>query len=101
MRKDYLEKYQKIERDYWWFVARRDLIRKFMAEYDKSSKVLEIGCSGGILLKELKNDCFKNLFGVDIDKKAIKLAKKRGLKNVKIANGTSMKFKKNMFDIII
>lgn len=71
---------------------------------DKNDKVLDIGCSSGYLaqkLKELKN-C--KVWGVDIDREDVKLAKKN-CEEAFVANIETVdlrrKFKKHTFDKII
>jgi len=68
----------------------------------KNSKILDAGCGTGNLLKILedKNANLK-LYGVDISKEMLKIARKK-LKNVKIKLGATEKltFKKDYFDYI-
>ena len=103
MDEDFELKHFKLDTTYWWFDARKhitfDLIRKTSG--DIYSKILDVGCGGGILIKFLKENGFKDIYGIDISNKAIKICKKRGIKNVFIGDCTKMRFDKNMFDIII
>lgn len=101
MEKDYEKKYHQLEVDYWWFVARRDIIKRILKKYPKDSKVLELGCSGGILIKELNEGGFTNVYGLDISKEAIGTARERGVKNVKVADAVKTGYKDKEFDIII
>lgn len=101
MEKEYEKKYHQLEIEYWWFVARRDIIKKILKKHPKNSKILEIGCSGGILMKELNGEGFANVSGLDISKEAIETAKRRGVKNVKVADAVKTGYKDKEFDIII
>jgi len=103
MDKSYESKYHKLEENHWWFMARRDIILKLIKQLNlkKNSKILEIGCSGGPLIKNLKENQFTEVHGIDISKKAINICKQGGLKNVKVMNGSNMQFQDNEFDLII
>ena len=101
MEKPYEVKYHKLEKNYWWFKSRRDILLELIINSGKNSKILDIGCSRGELIKELNNVGFKNTYGIDKSEKAIKLCKKQNLKKVFIRGGTKTKFKNKEFDIII
>ncbi len=101
MKKSYELKYHILEDTHWWFRGRRDIIFRLIEKADKNSKILEVGCSGGPLLKYLIDKGFNNVYGIDISKKAIVYCKKRRLNNVFAIDGTKTKFKDNYFDIII
>lgn len=99
---DYEKKYFDYAKKNWWFVARR----KFALQYVKQnisckSKILDVGCSDGLLLLELFNNGYKKISGVDISKTAIARAKKLGLTNVFVRDGAKPGFSKNNFDLII
>ena len=70
----------------------------------KDSNVLEIGCGGGRNLKQLL-PITKNLVGIDHDKTAVDLAKKKfkDISEVKILleNAKKLRFKDNSFDYVI
>lgn len=101
MDKDYEKKYHANEENNWWFRARRDIIFRLLTKFDKNSKILDVGCSGGPLLLEMKNRGFDNNYGVDISTDAISLCKKRGLQNVFVSDATKLNFQDNEFDIVI
>ncbi len=69
----------------------------------KPENVLEVGCGEGFILEKLKNEkACKKLFGVDISKDAINLAKKihPGL-DLKEGNIYNLPYKDNSFDLVI
>lgn len=94
-------KYHSLEEKHWWFESRRDIIFKLIQKMDKNSKILEIGCSGGPLIKFLKQNGFNNIYGIDKSKKAIELCKSNGLKNIFLMDGLKTRFNNEEFDIII
>jgi len=103
MEKDFESRYHKLEEDNWWFVARREIVIQLLSELKikDNSRILEIGCSGGALLKNLKSQGFKELFGVDISEVAIELCRKRGIENVQTKDGVDTRYMDSAFDLII
>lgn len=69
---------------------------------NNKSKILEIGCAKGYLMKEFKDLLPKcTIYGVDISEYAILTAHKKIKNNLVIANANSLPFKKNFFDLTI
>ena len=70
-------KHHDYETNYWWFKVRRNVLKILLNKIDKKekNKVLEIGCGTGGNLKYLFND-YKEVFGLDIDKSSLEIAKK-------------------------
>jgi ubiquinone/menaquinone biosynthesis C-methylase UbiE len=81
MQKAYEERYHQAELDYWWFVGRRHIVRMLVEQErpDKDSRILEIGCSGGLLMKELQALGLGQPTGIDISSDAIALCRRAGL----------------------
>lgn len=103
MDKIYESKYHQLEKNYWWFKARRDMIFRLLKKYhvDQHAKILDMGCSGGVMIQSLKRKGFKNIHGIDISERAINLCKEKGIKNVFVMDATLPKFADEEFDIII
>ncbi|MBI2105972.1 methyltransferase domain-containing protein [Candidatus Woesearchaeota archaeon] len=100
MKEQYITKYHNLEAFHWWFVSRRDIILRLIKNFPPNYKILDLGCSGGILLKEIIKRGFSDVIGIDLDKSAIDLAKKQGI-NAIIADATKTNFKDETFDLII
>jgi 2-polyprenyl-3-methyl-5-hydroxy-6-metoxy-1,4-benzoquinol methylase len=67
---------------------------------NKESNILELGCTYGYLFKHLNG--YKNLYGIDISKHAIKIAKTLNKKaNLKVMNVEKLEFKEHTFDLIL
>ena len=83
MEKDFEKKYHDVEINHWWFKSRRKYLLDLLKDVSKDSKILDIGCSSGIFLKDLESLGFKpeNLFGIDISDVAIENCKSNGLQN--------------------
>lgn len=101
MNKAYEAKYHILEEGHCWFVARRELIVGLLGKYEKKSKILEIGCSGGPLMLALKKEGFENACGVDISEDAIRLCHQRGIEKVFQMDGAKLNFKDNEFDVVV
>ena len=79
------------------FKSRMDVIVDMCGS---NKKILDIGCFTGYLMDRLKkND--NDVYGVDISKDAIKLAKNKGLKCSQGDVDNGLKFPNKIFDIIV
>ncbi len=97
----YKDKYHEIEKDFWIFNSRRDFIKRLLKKYPKTSNILDIGCSGGVLIEELNKMGFRKTYGIDISEKSVKVAKNKGIKNVSLMDAAETSFSENEFDIIV
>ena len=102
MNKDFERTYHEVESTHWWFVARRALVKDLVcrAAPDRQSAILEIGCSGGPLLQQLRAGGYTNLTGIDISSEAIALCRGRGLGNVSVMDAQQPDFPPASFDVI-
>lgn len=101
MDKLFEKKYHDSESNFFWFLARRDLLLRIIKKYPLNTKILDIGCSSGQLLLELKKIGYQNIYGLDISPEAITIAKNNGLNNVYHGNANKINFPDNYFNIII
>jgi SAM-dependent methyltransferase len=104
MKVNFEKKYHSLEEKHWWFVGRREIIVALTRKYrpgGEGIKILEIGCSGGPLLKLLVSLGYSRVVGIDNSKEAIQLCKKRGFKDVFLMDGVSPQFDREDFDLII
>ncbi len=85
----------------WWFKSRQNLIIDLLANTDRKAKILDVGCSGGGLIKKLKEKNFRNIYGIDVSERAIEVCKKKGIKRIFLMDASSTEFKKNTFDVLI
>jgi len=103
MEKLWEQNYYQLEGNYWWSVARREIILSLISKFKLSKKahILDIGCSAGCLIQELIKKGFKNVYGVDISEQSIAQCKKKGLKNIEKMDASDMRFNNNTFDLLI
>jgi len=82
----------------------KNIAKAFIKTYklNNNSRILDIGCAKGYLLKEFKDLLPKSkLYGVDISEYAISNGHKSIKDNLIIANANNLPFKKNFFDLTI
>jgi len=102
MRKAFTEKHHQLEDTHWFLRKRRALIEKLVKNKKRDSRILEIGCSTGALVRDLGQEGFLDVNGVDIDLSAIEAAKKRGLSHVQQVNSEKpLPFIHQTFDLVI
>ena len=90
-----------VEGSQWWYRVRRQLVKDLISKYaNKTTTILDIGCGPGLLLSELQNNG-REIFGVDLSPIALEFCKKRGLKNVSLADAGALPFSDNTFDVVL
>jgi ubiquinone/menaquinone biosynthesis C-methylase UbiE len=97
------EKYLRVEEHQWWCKARRDIVLDLamtLAPHNRA-RILEIGCSGGLLLEKLTNAGYRHVHGVDLSDAAIAAARRRGVTNVEVMNASKLSFPDRAFDLLI
>lgn len=102
MKESYEKKYHDLETTHFWFKSRRNFICQMLKDADKNQRVLDIGCSSGILLNDLIDMGFKaqNLYGIDISDKAVTNAKQNGIENAFVMDAQNIQLDKK-FDVLI
>ena len=95
LNKHYNKRYFKWQSQIGEFGGKANLI-KFNNLFKAGQKILDFGCGGGYMLKNIKEKNTK-LFGVEVNKEAKKIAKTNG---VKVFSNSSL-LPANYFDLII
>jgi len=101
MKKDYADRYQQEEATHWWIRGRREIVKSLLSREDRKAKVLDVGCSGGLLMKELQDLGFQDVHGVDLSRQGVARARKRGLRNAKVADAMRTGYRSGTFDVLI
>jgi len=70
-------------------ISRTKLNNEFLSNFNRSIKILEIGPNVSVQLTFLQKMGFKNLYGVEINKKAIEISKSI-TKNIYIIQGSAL-----------
>jgi len=100
---EYEKVYHQVEEKHWWHDSRRDYISKIIQKisFDSSCKILDIGCSTGVLIEKLSKLTNAEIFGIDVSDNAINACRDRGLVNTKVMNGEKLDYENSTFDIVI
>jgi ubiquinone/menaquinone biosynthesis C-methylase UbiE len=102
MQATYEEQYHRIEGEHAWFRARRQIVRQLVAKTtpNRAAQVLEIGCSSGLLIRQLQDDGYSHISGIDISATAIERCRAQGLDKVQVMDAQELEFADQMFDVI-
>ena len=102
MKPDYEHVYHAREEKGFWFRARRDCITRILAPYRRDSFILDIGCSTGTLLEDLRRVGFQEdrLWGIDLSDRAIKGSRLRGFNKTFVGDAHNIDLDQK-FDILI
>jgi len=82
-------------------VTRTEMNRQFLGRFDRSMRILEVGCNIGNQLLCLQRMGFDNLYGIEPQDYAVEMAKKRA-KGIQIIKGNifDIPFKDGYFDLV-
>lgn len=100
MRSIEYQKMNDLETSHWWFRGKQRFITVIFDQFRISAgrlQILDIGCGTGGTTLFLSR--FGNTTGVEVNKDAVQLAKKRGL-NVREGSASKLPFKDNSFDVV-
>tara|TARA_Y100000034_G_scaffold136780_1_gene215721 strand:+ start:4303 stop:5013 length:711 start_codon:yes stop_codon:yes gene_type:complete len=88
-----------MDKEYWWFKAKRDLLYLFLKRYKINGNILVVGFGTGEDLKLINK--FGKVSGIDINKDTLKFIDKKIRKNLVIGDFAIHTYKKGSFDCII
>lgn len=80
--------------------TKKNINLKFLKGINKNKPILEVGCNIGNQLKIFEDIGFKKLFGIDINIKSLKKAKKNINLNIIESSGFDIPFKDNYFNLV-
>jgi len=83
-----------------WGITRTALNKDFLSKIKKESTILEVGCNLGNQLKILEKDGFTNLYGIEINKKALTIARNNKSFNLVEGSALDIPFKDDYFDLV-
>lgn len=101
MREDYEAKHHRLEKTHWFLTARRALVRRFLRLRARDERIIDIGCSSGLLLQELREDGFTDLTGVDVSEPAIRECQRAGFTQAVLIDGERLPFADGTFTAAI
>ena len=85
------------EKDHWWYVAKRLLIRRYWQAEPLSGRCLDVGCGGGAVLADTAGSF--PAFGVDLSPRALEHGRNAGLSMLARAEAGSLPFADKSFSI--
>ncbi len=90
------------EKNYWWFILKRELILYFIQSLiKKNDSVLEIGCGGGRLSCEIQQSGYK-VISTDFEPSAVHYTKGSGIMNSFVSNsGEGIPIRDESIDLIV
>lgn len=102
MQKQFEDHYHNIESSHWWFVARRQAVHDLVIKtrLGPESRILEIGCSGGLLMEQFWSEGFEQVQGIDISEDAIELCRQKKL-SAQVMDAQKLDFPDASFDFAI
>jgi len=104
MDKDYESMYHAAEDTQWWFVTRQNFVCAYLRKrsFPPTTRILDIGCGGGGMIRRLHSTGFTEVNGIDISPEAIRYAQSRNLTRVQVADAEKkLPFADASFDVII
>ena len=102
MRPSELAKMFDLEDTYWWFVARRELVRDFLLRHEPSApepRILDVGCGTGATLKMLRD--IGLLTGIDRSGSALRYCQLRGLQQLALATAEALPVTSESVDVVL
>ena len=101
MNKEYAQQYAKLEREHWWFLVRKKIIRQFLKKHitspAKQLHILNIGAAGGASSEFLK--VFGAVASVETEPLFIDYLRQQNIA-VTEASITKLPFNDNHFDLV-
>lgn len=80
-------------------ITRSELVKECLKDIPKDARILEVGCNRGLQLDNLKKLGFTNLWGIEINEKALELARQKQY-NIVVGSGFDIPFKDGFFDLV-
>ncbi len=90
-----------LETTYWWFVARRRLVRALIHQYVKSNspKILDVGCGTGGTMAVLSDG--GEVWGCDVSSEALGFCRQRDLERLACCDAQALSFCDESFDVVL
>ena len=83
-----------------WGITRTELNKIFLSDLDQELPILEVGCNRGMQLELLKKMGFNNLWGIEINKNALHIAKEDKSLNLVEGSGFNLPFQDDFFNLV-
>lgn len=97
---EYLTKTKQNKVSAYFTTRRYTFLSRYLKNANGKEKALDIGCYLGLFTELLKKKGY-DAYGIDVDKRFIKEAKKNSNRKYLVASAEKIPFKKNSFDVIL
>jgi SAM-dependent methyltransferase len=91
-----------LEDTYWWFVARRELVRDLLLRHRRKGsddRILDVGCGTGATLKMI--DDLGAVIGIDASREALRFCRARGLHRLAQASACALPAATGSADVVL
>src|SRR5438876_10421726 len=102
MRAEDFDLLYKLEENYWWFVAMRQITDTIASgELQKPNlRILDAGCGTGFNLEYYGSTAGRDVYGLDVTMDALEWVRKRGFQKITQASVTDIPFRSETFDLV-
>ena len=81
--------FQALEREHWWFVARREILLAVLRQHARvGGRFLDVGCGTGYLLERVRESF--DAWGIDASPIALAMCRERGLDRVALGSAEDL-----------
>lgn len=96
-------KYHSLEKNHFWFKARRDMILQLLRylQIPSEAKIADVGCSGGILIETLQQAGYQDIWGIDMSEQAIEHCQAQGIMTTLVGRAEKTNFLDEQFNVVI
>jgi len=93
--------YSQLEKQHWWFRARRKILKEILLEIDNkhNKSVLDVGCGVGINFNMLFGS-FNRVDGIDNNPEAIRFSRKINSNRMELMDACSLSKINNKYDLV-
>jgi SAM-dependent methyltransferase len=88
-----------IERDHWWFVGKRMILRAVLEDRVRNDRLLDLGCGTGGVLRDWMDE--SRCFGIDRNPLALEICARNGFARLVRGDLTSLPFDEQSFDAVL
>lgn len=101
MEQHYYAEYRELEDSHWWFLGRRAILRRVLADRlppGPGRRILDVGCGTGGMLSELARH--GDVEGADADPEAVRFCRERGFGGTRLLESDTLPWEPETFDLV-
>ncbi len=101
MEKIFESTYHNEEERHWWLRARRNAILSHVVRVPHNVSIVDVGCAGGSLIKDLRKKGYTDVRGIDTSKDAVMYCASHGITEVELGDARALPFPDQSMDVVI